>query len=96
MNRGAGQTNPVNRKAVLWGFVCSALRFILHVSRKKTLIPYIYNLPTKTLSYILRETLLIQNRHGDRTVTLFYVIITARVICPTAKLLVDIGYQELN
>ena len=43
MNRNAGQTNRVNREAILGGFVCSALRFIPHEPRKKTLIPYIYN-----------------------------------------------------
>ena len=35
MNRSAGQTNPVN----LGRSVCSALRFIPHEPRKKTLIP---------------------------------------------------------
>ena len=44
MNRSAGQTNRVNRDAVLDRFVCSALRFIPHEHRKKkTLIPYMYN-----------------------------------------------------
>ena len=44
MNRSKGQTNRVNREAVLGRFVCSALRFIPHEPRKKkTLIPYIYN-----------------------------------------------------
>ena len=43
MNRSTGQTNRVNREAVLGRFVCSALRFIPHEHRKKTLIPYIYN-----------------------------------------------------
>ena len=43
LNRSAGQTNRVNREAVLGRFVCSALRFIPHEHRKKTLIPYIYN-----------------------------------------------------
>ena len=43
MNRSTGQTNRVNREAVLGRFVCSALRFIPHEPRKKTLIPYIYN-----------------------------------------------------
>ena len=43
MNRSAGQTNRVNREAVLGRFVCSALRFIPHEHRKKTLIPYICN-----------------------------------------------------
>ena len=33
MNRSAGQTNRVNREAVLVRFVCSALRFIPHESR---------------------------------------------------------------
>ena len=35
MNRSAGQTNRVNREAVLDRFVCSALRFIPHEPRKK-------------------------------------------------------------
>ena len=35
MNRSAGQTNRVNREAVLVRFVCSALRFIPHEPRKK-------------------------------------------------------------
>ena len=43
MNRSAGQANRVNRKAVLGRYVCSALQFIPHEPRKKTLIPYIYN-----------------------------------------------------
>ena len=47
MNRSAGQTNRVNREAVLGRFVCSALRCILHEPRKKTLIPYIYNVSIK-------------------------------------------------
>ena len=47
MNRSAGQTNRVNRVAVLVRFVCSALRFIPHEPRKKTLIPYIYNASNK-------------------------------------------------
>ena len=34
MNQSAGQTNRVNRKAVLRRFVCSALRFIPHEPRK--------------------------------------------------------------
>ena len=48
MHRSAGQTNRVNREAVLGRFVCSALRFIPHEPRKKkTLIPYIYNVSNK-------------------------------------------------
>ena len=47
MNRSAGQTNRVSREAVLGRFVCSALRFIPHEPRKKTLIPYIYNATNK-------------------------------------------------
>ena len=35
MNRSAGQTNRVNREAVLVWFVCSAPRFIPHEPRKK-------------------------------------------------------------
>ena len=51
MNRSAGQTNRVNREAVLRWFVCSALRFIPHEPRKKTLIPYIYNVSNKDSFY---------------------------------------------
>ena len=47
MNRSPGQTNRVNREAVLVRFVCSAQRFIPHEPRKKTLIPYIYNASNK-------------------------------------------------
>ena len=47
MHRSAGQTNRVNREAVFGRFVCSALRFIPHEPRKKTLIPYIYNVSNK-------------------------------------------------
>ena len=47
MNRSAGQTNRMNREAVLGWFVCSALRFIPHEPQKKTLIPYIYNVSNK-------------------------------------------------
>ena len=47
MNRSAGQTNRVNRGAVLERFVCSALRFIPREPRKKTLVPYIYNAANK-------------------------------------------------
>ena len=53
-------------------------------------------LPTKTLSKILREKLLIQNSQNNGYLTSYYVLITAHVICPTAELLVDSGYQELN
>ena len=35
MNRSTGQTNHVNREAVLGRFVCSALRFIPHEPRKR-------------------------------------------------------------
>ena len=49
MNRSAGQTNRVNRQAVLGRFVCSALQFIPHEPRKRTLIPYIYNASNKDL-----------------------------------------------
>ena len=35
MNRSVGQTNCVNREAVLGRFVCSALRFIPHEPREK-------------------------------------------------------------
>ena len=58
MNRSAGQTNRVNREAVLARFVCSALRFIPHEPREKRHSFLIFTvLPTKTLSEILREKL---------------------------------------
>ena len=47
MNWSLGQTNRVNREAILRQFVCSALGFIPHEPRKKTLIPYIYNVSNK-------------------------------------------------
>ena len=49
MNRSAGQTNRVNRKAILGQFLCPTLRFIPHKppKTKKTLIPYIYNVSNK-------------------------------------------------
>ena len=53
-------------------------------------------LPTKTLSKILRETILIQNSHSIMYLTSFYVLIMARVICRTAEPLVDSDYWELN
>ena len=68
-------------------------------NKSRTLIPFIYKctmLPTKTFSKILRENLLIQYSHSNWHLTFFHVCITARVICPTAELLVDSGYQELN
>ena len=43
MNRSAGQTNRVNREAVLVRFVCSALDSFPMNPENKTLIPYIYN-----------------------------------------------------
>ena len=52
MKRSAGQTNGMNREAVLDQFVYSALQFIPHEPRKKTLIPYICNASKKTLSII--------------------------------------------
>ena len=50
MNCSTRQTNQVNREAVLGRFVCSALQFIPHEPRKKTPIPYIYNVSNKDLS----------------------------------------------
>ena len=47
MNQSVGQTNCVNREAVLGRFVCSELQFIPYEPRKKTLIPYIYNVSIK-------------------------------------------------
>ena len=82
MNRSAGQTNRVNREAVLVWFVCSALRFIPMNPEKKTLIPYISMFPTRTLSKILREKLFIQNSHSNGHFTSFDVLITAHVIRP--------------
>ena len=58
MNCSAGQTNRVNREAVLGRFVCSALQFIPHEPRKKRHSFLIFTmLPTKTLSKIVRERL---------------------------------------
>ena len=53
-------------------------------------------LPAKTLSKILQEMLLLQNSHSNGHLTSFYALITVHVICPTAKLLVDSDYRELN
>ena len=47
MNQSTEQTNCANHVAVLGRFVCSALRFIPHEPRKKTLIPYIDNISIK-------------------------------------------------
>ena len=47
MNLSAGQTNRVERGAVIGRLVCSALRCISHEPRKKTLNPYIYNASVK-------------------------------------------------
>ena len=56
MNRSAGQTNRVNREAVLGRFVCSALRFIPHEPRKKdTHSLYLQCFKPRTLSKLLRE-----------------------------------------
>ena len=81
MNRSAGQTNRVNREAVLGWFVCSALRFIPHEPRKKRHSFLIFTmLPTKTLSKILREKLHIQNSHSNGHLTSLDVLITVHVI----------------
>ena len=55
-------------------------------------------LPTKTLPKIkiLQEKLYIQNSHSNGPLTSFYASIIAHVICPTAALLSDSGYQDLN
>ena len=53
MNQSVGQTNRVDHEAVPRRVVCTALRFIPHEPRKKTLIPYIYN----AFIIILREKL---------------------------------------
>ena len=39
--------------------------------------------------------MLIQNSHSNGDLISFHVLITARVICPTANF-VDSGYRELN
>ena len=55
MNRSVGQTNRVNREAVLVRFVCSALRFIPHEPRKIRHSFLIFTMfPTRTLPKILR------------------------------------------
>ena len=53
-------------------------------------------LPTKTLSEILQETLLMEISYSNGHLTSFYILITVHVICPTAELLVDSGYQEFS
>ena len=86
MNRSAGQTNRVNREAVLVWFVCSALRFIPHEPRKKKHSFLIFTMfPTRTLSKILREKLFIQNSHSNGHFTSFDVLITAHVIRPNRR-----------
>ena len=72
MNRSAGQTNRVNCEAVLGRFVCTVLWFIPHEPRKKTLIPYIYMLPSKTLSKIRWEKLWIQIPPSNRNYNLMW------------------------
>ena len=54
------------------------------------LVPYIYNASNKDL--FLKSPRNVKN--SKFPVTSFYVLITARVICPTAELLVNIGYRE--
>ena len=70
-------------EAVLGWFVCSALQFIPHEPRKKRHSFLIFTMfPTKTLSKILREKLLIQNPRSNGHLTSFDVFITAHVIRP--------------
>ena len=58
LNRSAGQTNRVNREAVLGQFVCSALRFIPQKPRTKRHSFLIFTmLPTKSLFKIVRQKL---------------------------------------
>ena len=60
MNRSAGQTNRVNREAVLGRFVCSALRFIPHEPRKKdthSLIDFLLQRLSLHLGFILTHML---------------------------------------
>ena len=56
-------------------------------------------LPTKTLPKIIQEKfkkkIKIPTVIGT-SLTSFDALIIAHVICPTAKLLVDSGYRELN
>ena len=86
MNRSAGQTNRVNREAVLEWFVCSALRFIPPWTQKKRHSFLIFTMfLTRTLSKILREKLLIQNSNSNGHLTLFDVLITAQVIRPNRR-----------
>ena len=54
INRSAGQTNRVNREAVLGWLVCSALRVIPHEPRKKPHSFHIFTMfPTRILPKIL-------------------------------------------
>ena len=81
MNRSAGQTNRVNREAVLGRFVCSALRFIPHEHRKRdTHSLYLQCFQPRTLSKIFREKLWIQNSYSNGLLTSFDALITAHVI----------------
>ena len=65
MIQSAGQTNRLNHEALLRWFVCSALRFIPHESRKKHLFLLFALLPTNILPEIFRETLKIQNSYSN-------------------------------
>ena len=85
MNRSAGQTNRVNREAVLVWFVCSALRFIPMNPEKRHSFLIFTMFPTRTLSKILREKLFIQNSHSNGHFTSFDVLITAHVIRPNCR-----------
>ena len=52
--------------------------------------------PTRTLSKILREKLLIQNPHSNGHLTSFDVLIIVHVIRPNRELFVDSVHRELN
>ena len=53
-------------------------------------------LPTKTLSKIMGENVINSKLPNNGHLRSFPVLITARMIRPTAELLVDSGYRELN
>ena len=55
------------------------------MNREKTLIPYIYNVSTRTFYKILQKKLLIQNSHSNGHLTSFDVLIAAHVIRPNRR-----------
>ena len=76
MNRSAGQTNRVNREAVLVRFVCSSLRFIPHEPRKKDT----HSLYLQCFQQRLVLKLSKKGSHSNGHLTSFDVLISAQVI----------------